>query len=342
MSSNETQTPPNDGGDTGNSNSEAGSSTQGNNNGNNNNNSGNNNRNNNNNNRRNDNRRNLFSGKKRTWAGDKADVGAVIGLRTEYLDKKVSYRVFIEKMIEYVLRKVDDASDVLPILSQEKDPIPIFQAEQMPKPLTDEQKKNDVLSAIQTQRIKKYVDREICVETNVKRIYGLIKGQCSHSLRALLKQEKDYEDKDRQQDVLWLLKQLKKITSGLDSKSNKRCNLFDALYAFITMRQGNDESDSAYLKRFRVNVDTLCSAGGQHILCSPDLIETADKDNITEREKETEENKFKAIVFLKRSDPTRYGSFLTELQNSAHLGRDEYPVSETVAMDLMVRRSGVF
>ena len=342
MSSNETQTPPSDGGDTGNSNSEAGSSTQGNNNGNNNNNSGNNNRNNNNNNRRNDNRRNLFSGNERTWAGDKADVGAVLGLRTEYLDKKVSYRVFIEKMIEYVLREVDDASDVLPILSQEKDPIPIFQAEQMPKPLTDEQKKNDVLSAIQTQRIKKYVDREIRVATNVKRIYGLIKGQCSHSLRALLKQEKDYEDKDRQQDALWLLKQLKKITSGLDSKSNKRCNLFDALYAFITMRQGNDESDSAYLKRFRVNVDTLCSAGGQHILCSPDLIETADKDNITEREKETEENKFKAIVFLKRSDPTRYGSFLTELQNSAHLGRDEYPVSETVAMDLMVRRSGVF
>ena len=341
MSSSDTQTPSGSGDNntgSGNRGTEAQGNNSDNNNGNNN--SGNSNRNNNN--RRNDNRRNLFSGNERTWCGDKGEIGAVLGLRTEYLDKKVSYRVFIEKMIEYVLREIDDASDVLPILSQEKDPIPIFRTDQMPKSLTDEQKKDDVLSAIQSQRIKKFVDREIRVETNVKRIYGLVKGQCSHSLRALLKQEKDYEKKDSKQDVLWLLEQLKKITSGLDSKSNKRCNLFDALLAFITMRQGNDESDSAYLKRFRVNLDTLCSAGGRHILCSPDLIDAADKDNITDVEKEAEENKFKAIVFLKRSDPTRYGGFLTELQNSAHLDRDEYPISETAAMDLMVRRSGVF
>ena len=90
------------------------------------------------------------------------------------------------------------------------------------------------------------------------------------------------------------------------------------------------------------NLDTLYSVGGKHILCSPDLIDAADKDNITDAEIEAEENKFKAIVFLKRSDPTRYGGFLTELQNSAHLDRNEYPVSETAAMDLMVRRSGAF
>ena len=47
-------------------------------------------------------------------------------------------------------------------------------------------------------------------------------------------------------------------------------------------------------------------------------------------------------MFLKRSDPNRYGAFLTELQNSAHLNRDEYPESEVAALELMVRRSGVF
>ena len=108
------------------------------------------------------------------------------------------------------------------------------------------------------------------------------------------------------------------------------------------MRQGSDESDSAYLKRFRVNLDTFCSAGRKHILCSPDLIEAVDEDSVTEAAKKAEENKFKVIVFLKRSDPTRHSSFLTELQNSSHLDHDEYPVSETAAMDLMVRRSSVF
>ena len=96
----------------------------------------------------------------------------------------------------------------------------------------------------------------------MKSVCGLIKGQCSHSLRAMLKQESDFDQKDGSQDVLWLMEKVEKITSGLDSKSNKRCNLFDALLFFITMKQGENESDSACMKRFRVKLDALFSAGG--------------------------------------------------------------------------------
>jgi len=110
--------------------------------------------------------------------------------------------------------------------------------------------------------------------------------------------------------MLRLLETLQSLTSGLDNKSNKRCNPFDALLAFIIMRQGENEHDSAYMRRLRVNIDTLLSAGGRHILCSPELIEAVDNKNIAEKEREKEESKFKAIVFLKRSDPVRYGSFL--------------------------------
>jgi len=99
------------------------------------------------------------------------------------------------------------------------------------------------------------------------------------------------------------------------------------------MRQGENENDSAYMRRFKVNLDTLLSAGKRHILCSPELVEATDKKNITNEEREKEESKFNAIIFLKRSDPIRYGSFLTELQNSAHLNRDEYPVTEIDVLD---------
>ena len=118
--------------------------------------------------------------------------------------------------------------------------------------------------------------------------------------------------------------------------------MFDTILAFITVRQGENESDTSYMKRFCVNLDTLISAGGRHILCSPDLVEAVDKDNVMASEKEAEESKFKAMVFLKRSDQGQYGEFLTELQNSEHLNRDEYPESETDALDLMVWRSGSF
>ena len=94
------------------------------------------------------------------------------------------------------------------------------------------------------------------MENNMLKIYGLIIGQCSHSLRAVLKQEADFNEKDRAQDILWLLEKLRGLTSGLDNKSNKRCNLFEALVAFITMKQGILESDTVYMARFKVNLDT--------------------------------------------------------------------------------------
>ena len=284
----------------------------------------------------------MLSSNERTWEGDTPDIGAVLGLRTEYLNKKTSFRVFMEKMEEYILRKLDNGSDVLPLVREQKDPRVSFEKKHLPKELSTEDKKSEVKVEVHKQRIKMYVNREIELEANMVKVYGLVKGQCSHSLKAVLKREDDYDDKDGVQDVLWLLKTLQSLTSGLDNKSNKRCNLFDALLAFITMRQGENENDSAYMRRFKVNLDTLLSAGGRHILCSPELVEAADKKNITNEEREKEESKFKAIVFLKRSDPIRYGSFLTELQNSAHLNRDEYPVTETDALDLMVRRSGSF
>ena len=61
-------------------------------------------------------------------------------------------------------------------------------------------------------------------------------------------------------------------------------------------------------------MDTLLSAGGKHILCIPELAHAADPDMITDLERDTEEAKFKAIVFLNRSDPVRYGDLNTELK----------------------------
>ena len=159
-------------------------------------------------------------------------------MRTECLDKKVSFRQFLEKMNEYILREFKNPNDVLSVLRDEEDPRVSFETNNLPDDLTDVEKQSDVKVVIQQQRIKNYVDREMEMENNMFKIYGLMKGQCSHSLRAVLKKETKFKEKDTAQDVLWLLKKLRGLTSGLDNKSNKRCNLFEALMAFVTMRQG--------------------------------------------------------------------------------------------------------
>ena len=175
------------------------------------NNNGRNNPNRNNNNRRNnDNRGRNFSGNERSWEGDKPEIKGVLGLRMEWLDKKVSYRVFLEKMIDYTLREIDNPTDVLPVLKEQEDPVITFEDIHMPTDLSNEDKKSEVKVAIQNHEIKLYVTRKMELKSNMKKLYGLIKGQCSTSLRAVLKTEDDYETKDGKQDVLWLLEHVKK------------------------------------------------------------------------------------------------------------------------------------
>ena len=71
-------------------------------------------------------------------------------------------------------------------------------------------------------------------------------------------------------------------------------------------------------------------------MCSPELSDVVDPKNMTEEEIKEEEAKFKDIVFLKRSDSTRYGELLKDLANGEHLKHDEYPKSETEALDGML------
>ena len=104
--------------------------------------------------RRTDSRKNVLSSNERTWEGDTPDIGTVLGLRTEYLNKKTSFRVFMEKMEEYILRKLDNGSDVLPLVREQKDPRISFEEKHLPKELSTKDKKSEVKVEVHKQRIK--------------------------------------------------------------------------------------------------------------------------------------------------------------------------------------------
>jgi hypothetical protein len=108
---------------------------------------------------------------------------------------------------------------------------------------------------------------------NMDKLYGMVSGQCSHALISILENDAEFPEKDEQCDVVWLLKKLKEITSGLDVKSNKRSNLHDALVAFVKTEQHAGESDDDYMKRFKASVKTLISAGGCQILCNHEIMD---------------------------------------------------------------------
>ena len=99
--------------------------------------------------RRGDRRQHYDNNSEQTWVGDKPEVGTVLGLRTEYLNKKVSFEVFLEKMTDYVLRELKDAADVVSVVRDMTNATDEFANKHMHKELTDKQKRSDVQVQLQ-------------------------------------------------------------------------------------------------------------------------------------------------------------------------------------------------
>ena len=72
---------------------------------------------------RNNNRfRNVGNHATRTFEGAEPKVGAVLGLRSERFDKKVTFEVFKEKMINYIGREMEMGDDIVCIIKTGADP----------------------------------------------------------------------------------------------------------------------------------------------------------------------------------------------------------------------------
>ena len=110
-----------------------------------------------------------------------------------------------------------------------------------------------------------------------------------------IRSDPDYEEKSTDCDPIWLLKKVKKAISGLDDKANNQHMLLHhSVIKVFTMRQWEKESNDGYRDRFESNLRTLKLAGGEHMLCSNQLISAANKHSPTSTEKANDEEKFKA------------------------------------------------
>ena len=273
------------------------------------------------------------------------------------IDKKVTFEVFRVKICNHIERTMKYGQEVSGIVKSYEDVVTTYTTKERPRDLTmplplppgatqDEIDAAALLVplavdlAIQKEEIRLYVTKKSMLASNVNTIFAKVWGQCSEGLQNMIKYSDEYEVKERAKDVVWLLKELKKVTTGIDALGNKRVTYFNALKAFVNMHQANNESDDSVLKRAKSAVETLVLAGGRHVLCSPDIMDTIVLNNPTDQEISIEEEKFRAIHLLQIADSNRYSSLNEDLQNGSFLGRDEYPETTSGTFELMVRRSG--
>ena len=156
--------------------------------------------------RRNNNRNtnNIQVSNPRSYEGSNSDIGAVIGLKHEQFDKKVPFQVFMDKLSTFSISNLKEGGDLTPFFQELKDPIPEFNSLYKPSPPTtldeveeDENAGNDddsIDSAelalerdIYKEEVKAFVARRNLLKRNMRKLFGLIWGQCSSALQAKVK-----------------------------------------------------------------------------------------------------------------------------------------------------------
>jgi hypothetical protein len=130
------------------------------------------------------NRRNDSSiGENRDFAGETLEIDAVLGLKSERLNKGTSFEIFQEKLVNYVLKNLPKAEDVIILVSALQDPLSptadpsdSFESKYCPAEPDETDQKIPLKMKVWEMKIKRYLDCEDRLRENIKKIYGLVIG----------------------------------------------------------------------------------------------------------------------------------------------------------------------
>ena len=273
------------------------------------------------------------------YKGQNESIGVILCLRHERFKNKTIYTAFVDCLKTYVLTSFNNASDIIKILEELKDPKPGIESNE-PKDLEGSDATSEVKKWKKQAEVRKFYQRLTDLDNNQETLYGVIWGQCSNRLQELIKANDEFTARSKSFDCIWLLKQCKMISAGVDAKANKHSTLVKALTALCNIRQGKTESNDSFRKRVDAYALTLKLSGGEHIMCSPTLIKASNKKEPTEDKIEVEEDKFKAMLMILCANHIRYGALQKSLFEGVYKGRDEFPTTITMAYDLLQNIAG--
>ena len=271
--------------------------------------------------------------------GSCSTLNCVLGMRIEKLQNKLPFHQFTEKIYYHIVAEYKDGSDMYPLFKHLKDPYTDLSSYMPIKGELDPDEDAAVVEAereIYKEEIKQFVQRKLTLRRNIQKAYGLLWGQCSNQLQEYIKGLAQFEQESATSNTIWLLQELKKATSGVDSKANAWKNMQDSIATLYRMKQGPHESNEHYLDRFKANITAVELTKDNHIFYSPGLTgiekSRAKPENIIK-----EEQRNKALLLLRNSDENRYKGLAEELRKSTILDRDEYPTTLANMYEVMAK-----
>ena len=216
------------------------------------------------------------------WKGDCEDIGVVLGIKAEKLNNQGPVDAVLERLESYAKKNFDYYEDILCLITDEEDPEKKIEAERATL-LSDEQKKlveeGDVVElGLMKDVITRYGNRKVAVKKNVGKIFELVWGQCTTSVKTLIKGEDTYDENKKKNNVTWLIQQARRLTSGVDNEADGADVYFQALWEWTHIRQHENETKDAYQKRADTLTQNLILAGGEQVLYPKKLFPSSVSD----------------------------------------------------------------
>ena len=96
-----------------------------------------------------------------------------------------------------------------------------------------------------------YHKREKSYKNNKRTLFGLLYGQCTPTLLASIKSQKNFTEKYKEKNIVWLMEVIKRLSVGIDDNANDLLTAHDALKQLYKILQGRTEPNDKYMDRFK-------------------------------------------------------------------------------------------
>ena len=178
-------------------------------------------------------------------------------------------------------------------------------------------------------------------EENSQRIFPLILGQCSRTIRDRMEAHQDWHQVNADSDVMGLLKLIRQSMHGKATTKQATHSYAEAESDFIRFKQTERMTNSDYLEKFKGLIAVYEHCGGEPGITkarTKAFLDTSETDtDKAERDARTKaRDEYIAVTFLLKSDTKRYGQLLRDLQNDYTRGLGGYPTTLSEAYDILI------
>jgi hypothetical protein len=207
----------------------------------------------------------------------------------------------------------------------------------------------DALDISDYQSAKKLYDYQTLNQTeNRQKVFSLVWQQCTESMHAKIKSNRDYQTIERTLDGIDLLRVIKLICFNIEDEKYAPQKVHEVKLAFYALRQGRD-TDQVYQTKFinTVQVIEQCGASlGEDPMTRAAVckalgysVNTTDAAQVAEITKTVRDYTLGTALIL-GADPDRYSNMIRGLKNASLAGRDEWPKNVTEAYNYLSKWEG--